>query len=81
MGEMMVGFAPLKDGLGTSTQVGMFLKHGRNNRTRTFRIRSIYRVIQDKRPIFFEVTVSVIYRKRVHMDMCLFLYSYPDRAV
>jgi hypothetical protein len=52
-----------------------------NNWTRTFRIRSIYRVIQEKRSIFLEVTVSVIFRKRVHTDVYLCLNSYQDRAV
>ena len=29
MGDMMVGFALFKDGLGTSTHVGMVLQYGR----------------------------------------------------
>jgi len=30
---------------------------------------------------FWEVTVSVIVRKKVHMNMCLILNGYRDRAV
>jgi len=33
----------------------------------------LYKVIQEESSEFLEVTVSVIVRKNVHMNMCLFL--------
>jgi hypothetical protein len=41
----------------------------------------IYRVIQEKREIFWEVTVSVFVRRKVRMYMCLIVIGYRDRAV
>ena len=40
-----------------------------------------YRVIQEEISIFWEVIVSVIVRKKVHVNMCLILNVYRDRAV
>jgi hypothetical protein len=40
-----------------------------------------YRVIQDERLIFWEMIVYVIVGKNVHMNMCLILDAYRNRAV
>ena len=40
-----------------------------------------YRVIQKERSIFWQVIVSVIVKKKVHMIMCLVLNCYSDGAV
>jgi hypothetical protein len=40
-----------------------------------------YRVIQEVRSIFGETVASVIVRKKVHVNMCLILNGYRDRAV
>ena len=42
---------------------------------------STYRVIQDERSIFWQVIVSVTVRKKVHINMCLILIGYRDRAI
>ena len=39
------------------------------------------RVIQEKRPIYWEVRVSVIMRKKGHMNMCLVLHGYREKSV
>jgi len=41
----------------------------------------IYRVIQGERSMFWEVIVSVTVRKKFHVNMCLILNGYRDRAV
>jgi hypothetical protein len=40
----------------------------------------IYRVILEERSIIWEVIVSVIVRKKVHMNVCLILNGYRNRA-
>jgi hypothetical protein len=41
----------------------------------------IYRMIQEERSIFWEMIALVIVRKNVHVNMCLILNGYQDRAV
>jgi hypothetical protein len=43
--------------------------------------RGIHRLFQKKRSIFWEVTVSVIVRKKAHVNICLILNGYWDREV
>jgi hypothetical protein len=43
--------------------------------------RIVHMLIQEGRSIFWEVIVSVIMKKRVHMNVCLILNGYRDRAV
>ena len=38
-------------------------------------------MIQEERSVFWEVIVSVIVRKKVHMNMCLVLTGYRNTAV
>ena len=38
-------------------------------------------MVQGKRSIYREVTISVTARKKVHMNLCLILNGYRDRAV
>jgi hypothetical protein len=38
-------------------------------------------MIQAERLVFWEVTGLIIERKKVHMNMCLILNGYRDRAV
>jgi hypothetical protein len=40
-----------------------------------------YRVIQDKRPIFWEVTLLAIVNNEVNMNMCPILNGYGDTDV
>jgi len=40
-----------------------------------------YRVIQEEWPIFWKVIISVVVRKRVHMNVCLILNAYRGSAV
>jgi hypothetical protein len=40
-----------------------------------------YGVIQEERSIFWEVTLSVIVRKQIHVNMRLILNGYLDRFV
>jgi hypothetical protein len=40
----------------------------------------VYRVMQEERSILWEVTVSVIVSKNVHMNMLLILNGYRDTA-
>jgi hypothetical protein len=44
-------------------------------------IRFTYRVIQDENVIFWEVTVSVIVRKEVHLNLCVVMNFFRDRSV
>ena len=37
-----------------------------------------YRVIQEEISVFWKVILSVIARKKVHIDMVLILYGYRD---
>ena len=41
----------------------------------------VYRVSQEERSIFWEVIVSVILSKNVHMNMCPILNGFRDRAI
>ena len=38
-------------------------------------------MIQEERRIFWKVIVSIIIRKKSHLNMCLILDGYRDRAV
>jgi hypothetical protein len=40
----------------------------------------LYRVIQEERSIFLEVMMSVIVRKKIHMNMCIIPNDYRDTA-
>ena len=42
---------------------------------------TIYRMIQEERSVVWEVIILVIGRKKVHMNMCLILNGYRDRAI
>jgi hypothetical protein len=44
-------------------------------------IKLMYRETQQVRPIFWEAILSVIVRKKVHMNMSLILNGYRDIAV
>jgi len=44
-----------------------------------FIFKSVYRVIQERRSMFWEVLVPVI-KKKVRMNMCLILSGYRDTA-
>jgi len=41
----------------------------------------LYRVFQEERSIFLEVIISVTVRIKAHMNKCLILSVYSDRAV
>jgi hypothetical protein len=41
----------------------------------------IYRVSQEERTIFWEVTVSVILSKKLYMNMCPIPNGFRDRAI
>jgi hypothetical protein len=43
--------------------------------------RVTHRLFQKERSMFWEVTVSVNLRKKVHVNMCLILNGYRDTAV
>jgi hypothetical protein len=41
----------------------------------------LYTVMQEERSVFWELTLLVIIRKKVHMAMCLTVNGYRDKAV
>ena len=41
----------------------------------------VYRVMQEERSVFWELTVSVVIRKKFHMTICVILNGYRDGAV
>jgi hypothetical protein len=60
--------------------------HAKLNSVQTVRygiyyMRSIYRMSQEERSIFWEVIVSVILSKKLYMNMCPIPKGFRDRAI